>query len=138
MKVAMPVWSGRISPVFDVAQRLLVVDVEAGGPAGGAEHVVGTDMPASRARRLAELGVDVLICGAISRPMEMMLAAGGIRVIPYVCGPVEEVFQAYLAGRLSRPTFLMPGCRRGRLGFRPRHRWGREGIDRNGRQCPPY
>jgi hypothetical protein len=54
--------------------------------------------------------VDVLICGAVSRPLELALTLEGIEVIPQTCGKVEQVARAYLAGRLSGDAFLMPGC----------------------------
>ena len=38
--------------------------------------------PMVRARRLAGLGVNVLICGGISRPVEMMINSIGVKVIP--------------------------------------------------------
>ena len=30
LRIAVPVWEGRVSPLLDVAERLLVVDVDAG------------------------------------------------------------------------------------------------------------
>jgi predicted Fe-Mo cluster-binding NifX family protein len=124
MNVAIPVWSERVSPVFDVAQRLLVVGVEEGREIARREHGISVAMPGQRARQVAELGVNVLICGAISRPLEAMLYAAGVRVVPQICGSCEEVLQAWLAGALDRPCFLMPGCRGGG--------WRRQGRCRRG------
>jgi predicted Fe-Mo cluster-binding NifX family protein len=70
--------------------------------------------PTQRARRLTELEVNVLICGAISRPLAEMVSASGVVVIPWVSGPVEGVLRAYLTKRLSDSRWRMPGCR-GRL-----------------------
>jgi predicted Fe-Mo cluster-binding NifX family protein len=108
MKIALPIYSGRISPVFDVARQLWLTDT-AGAGLPQELPLEGPDLTA-RTRRLAELGVDVLICGAISRPLENMLLSAGIQVIPNTCGPVETVLAAYLAGQLGTETFLMPGC----------------------------
>ncbi len=55
-------------------------------------------------------GVDVLVCGAISGPLAGILTANGMKVVPWICGDVENVFQAFLRGRLSEASFLMPGC----------------------------
>ena len=63
-------------------------------------------------RLLQRLGAHVLICGAISRPMEFALTAAGIRVISDTCGAVEDVLNAFLGGRLSNKTFTLPGTRR--------------------------
>ena len=71
----------------------------------------------ARAEKLAELGVDVLVCGAISRPLEAMLTAAGVKVIAQVCGGIEEVLDAHGTGRLGDPAFAMPGCCGRRRGF---------------------
>ena len=110
MKVAVPEWEGRISPVFDVAARLFVATVEQGEVQGGASFSLGGEGVYARVRQLSELGVDVLICGAISRPLETALVNAGICVLPQTCGLVHEVLDAYAVGRLSSGAFLMPGC----------------------------
>ena len=43
-------------------------------------------------------------------PLELALASAGIEIIPQTCGEIEEVLDAYLAGRLRQGEFLMPGC----------------------------
>jgi predicted Fe-Mo cluster-binding NifX family protein len=128
MNVGVPTWDGRVSPVLDVAKHLLVVHVE-----GGAEveryvaDIEGTQL-AAKARRITELGVQVLVCGAVSWPLEAMLASAGVRVISQTCGPVDDVLGALLTGQLPSEAFLMPGCcgrrRRFRGGRRHGGRWG--------------
>lgn len=125
MKVAIPVWEGRISPVFDVARRVLVVELADGVEAAREDMSLQAATLPGRAKFLAELGVELLICGAISRPLEEMLAAADVQVIPHTCGPVEEVLRAFLSGQLTQQAFLMPGCRGGRRRFRARCRRGR-------------
>ena len=127
MKVALPVWDGRISPVFDTARKLLLVDVAEAKEAGRSEEDLGVMPPPQRAAKLVALGVHVLVCGAISRPLASMVAAYGIQVIPFVSGEAEDVLSAYVCGRLRDPglppQFLMPGCR----GRHRRFRGGRGG-----------
>ncbi len=119
MKVAVPDWQGRVSPVFDVAEQIRLVDLEDQGDGGHAE-ILGSTAPHQRARRMTELGVDVLICGAISWPLEALLVAQGIRVIPLICGEVADVVRAFLDGTLGDQHFAMPGgCRKRR---QARHR----------------
>jgi len=124
MKVAIPDWNGMVSPVFDVARRLVVITLRHGRQANRREAALSDANPAARTERLTELGVDVLICGAISWPLEAMLTAAGVRVVPHVCGTVEEVLQAFASGQLNDQRFRMPGCpggrnrRRGRRGRR--------------------
>ncbi len=116
MKVALAVWNGRISPVFDVSRHILVLDIEKGAVAGKIEEACVDNNPAHRAYKMAELKVQTLICGAVSQELAGMLAAYDIKMIPFVAGVVEEVIDAYLAGNLPNPNLSMPGCcRRRRL-----------------------
>ena len=110
MRVAVPVLDDRISPVFDVARRLVLVDIENEREVERTEKVLEEPELAARARRVAELGADVLICGAISRPFEAMLLSAGVEVIPQTCGPVEDVLKAFVSGQLTEQAFVIPGC----------------------------
>jgi predicted Fe-Mo cluster-binding NifX family protein len=124
MKVAIPHWQGRVSPVFDVAGNVLLVEV-AKGREFGRQHVqLSTQDPQRRAQRLAQLGADVLICGAISWPLQMALSVVGVEVIAEVCGDVEQVLAAYVNGQLNEEAFLMPGCCGRRRQFRGGRRFG--------------
>lgn len=125
MRIAIADWQGRISPVFDAAGHLLLVDAEQGREQTRSEHRIDQADPLSRARQVAQLGVEVLICGAISWPLEMALSSAGVRVVSQICGPVEEVLQAFAEGQLSQGAYLMPGCRGRRRRLRVRQRWGR-------------
>ena len=111
MKVGIAQWRGRVSPVFDAATSLLVVDVEAGQAVRrGSVPLTLTD-PLERARWISGLDTDLLICGTVSRPLEMALLSAGVQVMPCICGNVDEVLGAFLDGRLEREgAFLLPGC----------------------------
>ena len=113
MRIALSIWNDRISPVFDNSSRLLLIDLENG-------REIGRTMIPDRAVRLKELGINVLLCGAISRPLAYLLVASGVSIIPFLTGEIEEVLDAYLKGKLTGPHFLMPGCRGGRRRFRGR------------------
>ena len=110
MRIAIPTSAGRISPVFDVARHFLFVDIENQREVRRTEACVEKPEPASQASRVAQRGADVLICGAISRPLETMLVAAGINVIPQTCGPVEDVLSAFVSGELTEEAFVTPGC----------------------------
>jgi len=135
MRVAIATWTGRVSPVFDAAEHLLVVDVEDGGEVGRQEVALGDAPVPVRTRRLVELGVNVLICGAISWPLEARVVAAGVQVIPQICGPTEEVLRAFVTGPWTQQAFRMPGCT-GRCRRRRRFRGsGGRGFGR-GRRAP--
>ncbi|MBN2563281.1 MAG: dinitrogenase iron-molybdenum cofactor biosynthesis protein [Phycisphaerae bacterium] len=125
MKVAIPHWNGRVSPVFDVARHVLVVEVNEGVEEARWDVEFNVEDPRRRAGRLTEVGANVLVCGAISWSLEMAVSAAGIRVIPQICGDVPRVLTAFIDGRLGQDTFLMPGCCRGGRRFRSRRRRGR-------------
>lgn len=125
MKVALTVWEGRVSPVFDVCREALILDVGDGrADARTNQPLAGIDLRARTAQLVAR-GVDTLICGAISREAQQDLEAHGIRVIAFVAGGVDDVISAFANGQLSDAKFSMPGCGR---------RQRRRGSGR-GRQC---
>ena len=103
-------WDDRIAPVFDIARRIHVVETDEGRIVAETGEVLADGLPTQKAHRLVELGVGTLVCGAISRPFHEMVAAYGIRVIPFVAGDLSEVIQAWLSGNLERDAFAMPGC----------------------------
>ncbi len=120
MKVAIPLFSERISPVFDVATRLRVITVEQKKETDRAELEFKETEFFSRINKMLDLGIDVLICGAISREMENMLKAERINVIPQICGVADEVIKAYLSGNVFSDRFFMPGCYGRRRRYRHR------------------
>jgi predicted Fe-Mo cluster-binding NifX family protein len=110
MKTAIPIWDGKISPVFDTASKLLIIQVEDKKETSRFEAHLDDQNLSRRCSRIQDLGIDVLICGAISRPFYRMLVAGGVNVIPWISGPAEDVLDAWMNGTLLDSRFLMPGC----------------------------
>lgn len=114
MRIAIPQWQGRVSPVFDVAGVLLLIDIEDGLEIRREERrLLGTNPPA-RVAELLRFGAGILICGAISAPLQAGLIAAGMQVIGFACGTVDDVLAACLNGTLARRAFVMPGCQRWR------------------------
>ena len=109
VKAAFASWNERIAPVFDVARWVQLVEIEAGQIISQNRARVACDLPSQKASRLAELEVGILVCGAISRPMQAIIKAYGIEVIPFITGDLQEVIQAWQEGRLST-AYTMPGC----------------------------
>jgi predicted Fe-Mo cluster-binding NifX family protein len=115
MRIAIPIWRDRVSPVLDTAARLLLVETQNRTEADRFELVLEGGDLAKRCFRIGASKADILICGAVSRPFSRMLLAAGIQLIPDISGDAEEVLQAFLNGNLVQSKFLMPGCRRARL-----------------------
>ena len=95
---------------YDVAGQLLLVELADGREVAREEQLVTEATVEERARKLAELGVETLICAGISQSLEAVMADHGIRVIARICGNVEEVLAAFVAERLREERFAMPGC----------------------------
>jgi predicted Fe-Mo cluster-binding NifX family protein len=110
MKMALTVWGNRISPVFDAAHMLLVVEIEHTKIISRRYEPFYPELPTRLAVRLAEMNVAVLICGAISEMPANILEANGIKLIPFITGDAGEVIDAYLKNVPFMPVFLMPGC----------------------------
>ena len=110
MRVAIPVCAGETAATADFARELLVVGYEGAGEVDRRIVVMEEMQPENRARRIIRLGIDALICGAVSRPLARLIQSAGIRLIPLVSGPVDEILRAFLAERLDESAFLQPGC----------------------------
>ena len=116
-KVAVPVHNGRISPVFDVARKFVVAELGEDGIGSREQVRIEAFYPSRRAAALKDLGIDAILCGAISRHMGVMLSSADLEVIPFLSGTVDEVLNAYASGTLDSGRFSMPGCRRRRRRF---------------------
>lgn len=108
--VAFSYWDNRIAPLFDTSKKVLVVEADSGAILKEREEILPEELPNGKPVRLAELGVATLVCGAISRPMRELVAAYGIKVIPFIGGGTREVVKAWLSGELEEERFKMPGC----------------------------
>jgi predicted Fe-Mo cluster-binding NifX family protein len=120
MKIAIPIWNDRVSPVLDTARELLVVEQDRDGQQVRNTMVLPESSLPYKARLIGSNGISALICGAVSRGLEMMLTNEGIRVIPWVRGKVDNIISAYYSGNLNQQGFRLPGCGRGRQGRRRR------------------
>jgi len=114
MRIAIPHWQGRIAPVFDVASHLVLVDVESGRVIHREEVRLPKSGSDARVAELKHSSANLLICGAISAPLQRRIAASGIQVISFLCGAMDDVLAAYLDGAISNRDFAMPGCQRWR------------------------
>jgi len=112
MKVAFAFLEDRIAPVFDTAQRILLVEVDAAVIRSETIARLTAQEPLERVKAMSHLGVEVLVCGAISADLQQFLAAQGVRVIPFVAGDLKDIKSAWLLGTLEHGAYRMPGCRR--------------------------
>ena len=110
MRVGIPIWGDKISPVLDTATRILVLEVENYRESSRFEIYLDEQDLSRKCYRIRGLSIDIMICGAISRPFSSLLKAAGINIIPGISGQTEDVLEAYLQGNLSQSSqFFMPG-----------------------------
>ena len=109
MKVAVTVWEDTVSTVCDFSSRLLVFDVMGDEVKNRSFIPFETGILPERVNQLEALEVEVLLCGAISRPLERMIRASGVKVIPCLRGSIDEIIRAYLDGGLPDSRFILPG-----------------------------
>ena len=132
MKLAITVWNGRIAPLFDVARHIVIVRTDGYGRAAEvvANADLDQDLPRQKAGALIAMGIESLVCGALSLEYEESLLEAGIDVEAFVAGDIEQVLQAWSDGTLHERGFSMPGC------GCPRHRCMRHG--RHGQHRGPH
>ena len=115
MRIAVPIWENRISPVLDTASRLLIIEIEDQKEASRFETLLDEQDIYRRCLRIQGLGINTLICGAISCPFLRLLMASNIKIIYGISGNTEDVLEAYFEGTINHTRFLMPGFRRNRF-----------------------
>ena len=106
-----PYRQGRVSPVLDVAGKFLLVTLEQGQETTRENLSLEVAGALGRAQQISLLGVDVVICGAVSPPLELALRSAVVPVLPNICGEVDDVVLALINGRLSEDAYMMPECR---------------------------
>ncbi len=113
-RVAIPLWLGRISPVFDTAARIYIVEFDQ------ARHVVRKSIEMlpggfnNRIKLFSNRHIDTILCGAISRNMKNRLNWVGICVRSNLSGEAIELIKSYAQGPDNLGGFLQPGRRRTR------------------------
>lgn len=120
MKIAMPVWENHVSTVLDFSETLLIVDIE--DRKIKAEDCIDWSLcnDTMKLSLIQEEGVKVLLCGAVSKPMQIMLENSGINLISGLRGGKDVILKAYIDGTLHGDCFRLPGSAmtgcRGRYG----------------------
>ena len=113
MKVAVPIWDGRISPVLDTAEKLKVFNIVEGKIVSQHEIHIG-GMPIQERARVITDNAMIMICGALSNHMASILSLSGLILYPWVMGNVDRLVEIIADGNTPGPEFSMPGCRRKR------------------------
>ena len=110
MRIAIPIWDNKVSPVMDTASNLLIIETDGQKESARFEVYLEEQDISRRCHRIQGLEIDVLICGAICRSLAGMLLASDIHIISEISGLVEDVLKAYLQGTLADSKLFMPGA----------------------------
>ena len=109
MKIAVPIHEDHMAAVADFADTLMIFEIRDGMEIRRERVKFQTRVIPAMVGILSDHGVDVLVCGAVSRPFASMVIYSGIELVPFISGPTEDILRAYLCGRLADPRYLMPG-----------------------------
>jgi len=114
MKAAFTTWRDRIAPVFDVAREIVLVEADSNTQVTSSLMSLPEGAVETKVKRLCDQGVNVLVCGAMSRCAHELVCAEKIDVFSFMAGDTDSVIQAWLEGCLEQKAFAMPGCEQGR------------------------
>jgi predicted Fe-Mo cluster-binding NifX family protein len=98
--IAIPAFQERVSPLLDVSDRYDIYETENGEIKQKVRITVTCDSDARRIEKLKEIGVDTIICGAVSGHIARFIHERGMRLISMTYGPLEEIIDAYLRNAL--------------------------------------
>ena len=109
MRIAIPIFHNRVSPVLDTCTRLLVLDYEGATVTQKKEISVDFCSQLERFEILRKLSPDVVICCGVTDVFDKMLGSANLRLISGIAGDVNQVVKAFMDNRIGDPRFRMPG-----------------------------
>ena len=122
-RAALTVWENRISPVYDSANLMLIIEIEEKQVVTREHESFNAERTTLLVERLSERGVSCFICGAISESPARLIHSSGIQLIPFISGNTDLILDTFAKGDPIVPRFLMPGCgpkrrkQRGKRGY---------------------
>ncbi|MCP3951803.1 MAG: hypothetical protein GY697_06220 [Desulfobacterales bacterium] len=121
MKIAIPAFHSKVSPRFDTAQELVLLEVINGNIIKRERQPLKAYSAAGKIKNLLKQGVDTLICGGIDRLSRQQIGFNRIEVYSWVTGEIEDAVSCFLRNGLHSGTiFGNNGKREGRWHFRQR------------------
>ena len=100
-KIAIALFGTRVSPRFDCAPRLRVVEVDDGEIIAAHEMSMKHWDAGKRIKKLQELGVNTFICGGIDNFSMQHLSSLGLTIYSWITGEAEEALSCLLKGQLK-------------------------------------
>ena len=109
IRIAIPIFHNRVSPVLDTCTRLLIIDFEKKIEVERREIFFDIYSQSERFEVIKKMSPNAIICCGISEVFDKMLQSVGIRLICGIVGEVDQVVEAFLCNRIDAPCFRMPG-----------------------------
>lgn len=122
--VALPVFQDRLSPLFDEARKFSVITLEGNSIVEQAIVDISENSAFIRIERLKEMGVTVILCGAISDTLARFIIEREFVLYSWLRGTVSEVLEQYLQGTLPQTCMryvkrgIAKTCKRQRYGWK--------------------
>ncbi|MFO7708273.1 MAG: hypothetical protein R6V84_08870 [Desulfobacterales bacterium] len=107
--IAVPIFTGRVSPVLDNCTNLFLLESESSPAADRTTVNVRGSSIFERVAEFKRMRIGLIICGAVSEAFYNLLRQAGIELVCGVTGDIEEVITAYRNGTLQQAQFRMPG-----------------------------
>lgn len=112
----------RVAYRLDCADTIVVARKDRKGNVQLQEAVLSERNSIRRVQQIAELGIQTLICGAVSGFVSRMFQHHGIQVIGGVIGDAGDVLDQYLSGNLRAGAILHPSALKGSKAFFPNNK----------------
>ena len=97
----------RVAYRLECADTVMVARKDRKGNVRLQEAVLSEKDAIRRVRQIADLGIETLICGAVSAFVFRMFQHHGIQVIGGVIGDAQDVLDHYVRGNLRAGAILM-------------------------------
>jgi hypothetical protein len=120
--IAITDWNKIVSPLYDASCCLLIVKPDGQRLIADVKNLSLLE----KTNLCIKEKVDVLICGAMSNEAHMILAENGVKVLSWICGPVDKLIDACQKNVNISELYAMPGCRK-KMCYQRRARRGKCG-----------
>ena len=108
-KIALTIWGNRISPVFDSANTLMIVDLEIRTISNRIYERFDPQDMNHVLYILQKYKIESLICGAITDDISTLIEQNGIALIPFISGSTDKVLVCLINENHRISDFIMPG-----------------------------
>lgn len=94
--IAVPVFQDYISPLLDVSSRFAIFEIAGGEIVQKIVLSINEENELVKIDRLKELGVSTVISSAVSGHISQIICDRGLKLIPWISGPVDEIIDRYI------------------------------------------